>query len=346
MKKMDEMLSLTAAWFRKTGAALPWRENRDPYRVWISEIMLQQTRIETVIPYYLRFMKEAPDVFALAALSEEKLFKLWEGLGYYTRARNLKKCAEILCREYNGSFPRTAKELALLPGIGAYTAGAVASIAFGEKAPAVDGNVLRVVTRCFAMKDDIAKPQTREKITSLLAARYPEGDEAGEVTQGLMEIGEKCCIPNGAPLCASCPLKTICASKDGLWETIPVKTPKKERRIEEKTVFLLQCGEKFALEKRGESGLLAGLFGFPTVDGALTEKEARDRLSSLGFQISSLAPCGEAKHIFTHVEWRMKGLCVLVQNEKEGFFWASPQEILHQYALPSAFRAFRKMIGK
>ena len=346
MESIQKMLLLCGEWFSRTGVPLPWRETRDPYRIWISEIMLQQTRIETVIPYYDRFLRAVPDVFRLAALPDETLYKLWEGLGYYSRARNLKKCAGILCSRYQGAFPRTAKELETLPGIGAYTAGAIASIAFGEPSPAVDGNVLRVFTRVFAREDDVAKPQTRKEVSSLLAAHYPSGKKAGEVTEGLMEIGERCCLPNGAPLCDACPLSGICLSKDGLWRRLPVKSPKKERRIEEKTVFLLFCGGKVALEKRGESGLLAGLYGFPAADGRLDPKEAASYLLSRDLPFHSLSPCGSARHIFTHVEWRMTGFRASLEAPSPAFCWADPDELERVYALPSAFRAFRKMVKK
>ncbi len=345
MPTLDSVIEKTLRWFRAEKTPLPWREDRDPYHVWISEIMLQQTRIETVIPYYRRFLRELPDVAALAACPEEKLLKLWEGLGYYSRARNLKKCAETLVRDHGGAFPRTAEELEKLPGVGAYTAGAIASIAFGEKAPAVDGNVMRVYSRVFEWREDIAKPAVREAIAEKLAARYPSGDEAGELTQGLMEIGERKCLPNGAPLCASCPLADEClARRNGTWDALPVKSPKKARRIEEKTVFLIRRGDRFALEKRPEKGLLAGLFGFPTADGKITKKEAAAALAALGFEVLSLLPCGDAVHVFTHVEWRMTGFLAEVKEEIPGYFWKTKEEIRQSAALPSAFRAFKNAV--
>lgn len=347
MEKTKRIIQKTVDWFRVHKVPLPWRESRDPYRIWISEVMLQQTRIETVIPYYQRFLEELPTVFDLAACEEEKLLKLWEGLGYYSRARNLKKCAEVLCAQCKGKFPQEAEQLEKLPGIGAYTAGAIASIAFGKRAPAVDGNVLRVMTRLFADKSDIALSKTREKIAAQLKEAYPEGAAAGDFTQGIMEIGETKCIPNGVPLCPSCPLAEECETRrQKLWEEIPYKSPKKERRIEEKTVFLLQCGEKYAIEKRADSGLLASLFGFPMADGHCSEASAREQLCRAGFAVQSIAPCGSAKHIFTHVEWHMIGFWAQVETPLPCYLWKTAPEILESVALPSAFRAFRKIIQK
>ena len=200
---LPEAIARLLAWYSASRRLLPWRQDPTPYHTWIAEIMLQQTRIEAVIPYYERFLRELPDVSALAAVSEDRLLKLWEGLGYYSRARNLKKAALLLMERYDGELPASAVELRKLPGIGDYTAGSIASISFGLPEPAVDGNVLRVMTRVLACGDDIAAPATRRAVTELLRAHYPSGDSAALLTEGIMELGETVCLPNGIPGSAS-----------------------------------------------------------------------------------------------------------------------------------------------
>lgn len=334
-------------YFQNEGRLLPWREGRDPYRIWISEIMLQQTRIEAVIPYYHRFLEELPTVFDLAACPEDKLLKLWEGLGYYARARNLKKAAEIIVNTYGGKMPEEADELIKLPGIGEYTAGAIASIAFGKKAPAVDGNVMRVLTRVLGDESDIAQPSTKKKLTLYLKEIYPEGKEAGDLTEGIMEIGERICIPVGAPLCTLCPLRDLCrARKEKKTDVIPVKSPKKERKIIPMTVFILTCGGKFALRKREEKGLLSGMWEFYNVTEKLGKEKALKLLEKEGFKVKSISPFGKGKHIFTHLEWHMEGFFASCEEEKEGFVWATAEEIQENFALPTAFSAFTKKILK
>lgn len=337
-----EFAALVVEWFRREGRLLPWREGRNPYRIWISEVMLQQTRIEAVIPYYHRFLKELPDVAALAECPEDQLLKLWEGLGYYSRARNLKKAAMKVMAEYGGEMPKTAKELRSLTGIGDYTAGAIASIAFGEPAPAVDGNVLRVMTRVLGDESDIALPETKKKIAAMLGEIYPVGSAAGDLTEGIMEIGERVCIPAGVPLCTVCPLREICKAREGLWKTIPVKSPKKERKILNKTVFVLKVGEKIAIRRRPEDGLLAGMWEFYSIDEALTEKEAKKRLEAEGFAPEKMISLGKAKHIFTHLEWHMTGFLVECAEEKEGFVWKSFEEIDSSYAIPTALQKMKQ----
>ena len=337
-----EFAALVVEWFRREGRLLPWREGRNPYRIWISEVMLQQTRIEAVIPYYHRFLKELPDVAALAECPEDQLLKLWEGLGYYSRARNLKKAAMKVMAEFGGEMPKKAKELRSLTGIGDYTAGAIASIAFGEPAPAVDGNVLRVMTRVLGDESDIALPETKKKIAAQLGEIYPVGSAAGDLTEGIMEIGERVCIPAGVPLCTVCPLREICKAREGLWKTIPVKSPKKERKILNKTVFVLKVGEKIAIRRRPEDGLLAGMWEFYSIDEALSEKEAEKRLEAEGFAPEKLISLGKAKHIFTHLEWHMTGFLVECAEEKEGFVWKSFEEIDASYAIPTALQKIKQ----
>ena len=335
---------LVVDWFRKEGRILPWREGRNPYRIWISEVMLQQTRIEAVIPYYHRFLQELPDLPALADCPEDKLLKLWEGLGYYSRARNLKKAAVAVMTEYGGTMPESAKELRKLSGIGDYTAGAIASIAYGQPAPAVDGNVLRVMTRVLGDESDIALPETKKKISALLEEVYPTGSAAGDLTEGIMEIGERVCIPAGVPLCTVCPLRNICKAKDGLWKTIPVKSPKKERKIIEKTVFVLRAGDKIAIRRRPEGGLLAGMWEFYSVDEAMKQADAKKHLEAEGYKVEKLISLGKATHIFTHLEWHMTAFLVSVSEEREGFVWEILDNIDASYAIPTALQKIKKKI--
>jgi len=337
-----EFASLVVDWFRREGRVLPWREGRNPYRIWISEVMLQQTRIEAVIPYYYRFLEELPDLFALADCPEDKLLKLWEGLGYYSRARNLKKAAVTVVEEFGGEMPKTAKELRRLSGIGDYTAGAIASIAFGEPAPAVDGNVLRVMTRVLGDESDIALPETKKKIAALLEEVYPTGSAAGDLTEGIMEIGERVCIPAGVPLCNLCPLREICAARGGLWEKIPVKSPKKKRKIIEKTVFVLRVGDEIAIRRRPTDGLLAGMWEFYSVDEAMDADAVQRHLEEKGFSPEKPIPLGKVIHIFTHLEWHINGFLVDCGEKKEGFTWATFDEIDAKYALPTALGKIKK----
>ena len=328
-----------ADWYATHKRDLPWRQGKDPYRIWISEIMLQQTRIEAVIPYYERFLAELPDVSALAAVPEDRLLKLWEGLGYYSRARNLKKAAQTIVQEFGGHMPHTAEELRTLPGIGDYTAGAIASIAFGEPSPAVDGNVMRVMMRLSACSDDILNARARKEVTRQLQEVYPAGEGAALLTEGLMELGERICIPNGTPLCGDCPCEEFCkAHALGKELQFPVRAEKKARRIEAKTVLVLRCGGRYALEKRPGTGLLAGLWGFPILDGSLTEEEIKAR-----FDAASVRSLGKAKHIFTHIEWHMEGYLVECR-EQSHYHWVTKEEIEAEYSIPTAFKTYKKAL--
>ena len=346
----DELIAPLLSWFCSVRSPLPWRESKDPYRIWLSEIMLQQTRIEAVIPYYHRFLSEAPSVKALAELPDERLMKLWEGLGYYSRARNLKKASLLVMEHHGGSLPRNFSALRALPGIGDYTAGAIASIAFGLPEPAVDGNVLRVIMRLSGREDDIALDATKKAVTEWLREIYPEGEDAGDLTEGLMELGEKVCLPVGAPKCSECPLAAQCAARrDERWRELPKKSPKKERRTEEYTVLLL-CSERgVALRKRPTKGLLAGLWEFPMLDGHLSEKEVCSRLSELGIKVSSIHPCGKASHIFTHITWNMIGMrliCDAEQLPEELGEFFPPERLRDEIAVPTAYRYFVEQILK
>ena len=338
-----EIIPPLLTWYRAHRKPLPWRENKDPYRIWLSEIMLQQTRIEAVIPYYHRFLTEAPTVSDLAALDDERLMKLWEGLGYYSRARNLKKAALTVMQEHGGSLPRDFSALRALSGVGDYTAGAIASIAFGLPEPAVDGNVLRVIMRLMGREDDIALAATKKAVTEWLRAIYPNGNEAGELTEGLMELGEHICLPNGAPKCESCPWREICvANKESRQTELPKKSPKKEKRQEALTVLLLIADGKIALAKRPEVGLLAGMWEFPNLTGHRTATEIEAFLHEQGQLPLSVADSISATHIFTHVVWSMKGIRATFSEPFGEFFWVTSEELNQEIALPTAFRAYAK----
>jgi A/G-specific adenine glycosylase len=309
--------------------------------VWVSEIMLQQTRIEAVIPYYARFLEALPDIRALAEVEEDKLLKLWEGLGYYSRARNLQKAARQVMADYNGELPRKAGELKKLPGIGDYTAGAIASIACGEPEPAVDGNVLRVLSRLLENGGDVLSPAVKKSVTSLLREHYPRGEAAALTTEGLMELGETVCIPNGAPKCELCPWQSLCrAHQNGTEENYPVKAPPRPRRIEERSVLLLRWGDRWAIRQREKKGLLAGLWEFPNELGAVTEEELRARFP----QAERIAPCGRARHVFTHVEWRMEGWLLDLKRPLPGLTWETAAEIRSRYSIPTALKAYLALI--
>ena len=338
---IQQALPLIADWYSLSRRVLPWREDPTPYRVWISEIMLQQTRIEAVIPYYRRFLAELPDVAALAAVDDDRLMKLWEGLGYYSRARNLKKAAEAVMREHGGALPRTAAELRKLPGIGDYTAGAIASIACGEREPAVDGNVLRVVSRLLESEADILSPAAKKAVTALLREHYPAGEAAALCTEGLMELGETVCLPNGIPRCGLCPLRALCrAGQKGTADRYPVKAPPRPRRIEERTVLLLRCGGRYAIRRREKKGLLAGLWEFPNEEGRTDEESLHRRFPDA----LSLRPCGAARHVFTHVEWHMQGFLLELPRELACYVWETPEAIRERYSIPTALKAYLKQL--
>lgn len=323
---------------------------KNPYHIWISEIMLQQTRIEAVKPYYARFMEALPNLESLSQVEEEVLLKLWEGLGYYSRARNLKKCAMTVMEEYGGRLPADFDALKKLPGIGPYTAGAIASIAYGIPVPAVDGNVLRVLSRVLLSREDIAQASVKKRAEELLRANMPK-DKPGEFNEGIMELGETICIPNGRPLCEECPLREDClAYREGVQEEVPVKAPKKARRQEERTVIILLCGEEdheyVGICKRPEKGLLAGLYELPSLDGSLTAEELSSALAERGLDVTLVREAGKARHIFSHVEWDMTGYVVQAGHlpEESDVLFVEPYQLKENYALPAAFKAFRKYI--
>ena len=328
-------------WYRANARDLPWRRTRDPYRIWVSEIMLQQTRVAAVLGYYARFLTAFPTVEALAAAPEERLMKLWEGLGYYSRARNLQKTAKIVA-ERGGRFPDTYEELLKLPGIGDYTAGAIASAAFGQREAAVDGNVLRVVMRLTDCHDDIADPKVKKAVRAQVQAVMPETAEDIRVfNQATMELGATVCAPNGPPRCLECPARDFCLGRlRGTAEDLPVKGAKKPRRVEERTVFLLLRQGQVALRKRPKTGLLAGLWEFPNAEGTLDEAAASAAVESWGLVPRQWESRLTAKHIFTHVEWHMTGYTLEVAGDGPAdFVWAGAEE-LGERAVPSAFARY------
>ena len=319
-------------WYRDHKRQLPWRQDREPYHVWLSEIMLQQTRVEAVKGYYERFLQELPTVETLAQAPENQLLKLWEGLGYYSRVRNLQKAAKEIITL--GAFPGDYKGLLQLSGIGPYTAGAIASICYEEPVAAVDGNVIRVMSRILA-----ATLEHREA-TSFLEPVYPMG-YCGDFTQALMELGATVCLPNGEPRCSQCPMEDLCRSKEaGTQKDYPQKQPKKQRRVEERTVFLLSCGDKLAVCKRPNKGLLAGLWQLPDIEGHLTVEEAFSLASQWG--VAPQAPEMELvrRHIFTHVEWKLRGIRLSCGVMSECFHWYTEEEIKESIGLPTAYRQF------
>lgn len=332
------------SWYRANARDLPWRKTRDPYRIWVSEVMLQQTRVAAVLGYYARFLAAFPTVEALADAPEEVLLKLWEGLGYYSRARNLQRAARLVARTMEGRFPDAYDGLLALPGVGDYTASAVASAAFGMREPAVDGNVLRVFTRLTDCHDDIADSGTKKAVREQIGTLMPHDSEDVRVfNQALMELGAVVCVPNGPPKCAQCPLMARCLGRSrGTAERLPVKSPKKARRIEEKTVFLFLRGGEIALRKRPVDGLLAGLWEFPNREGALDETAAADQCALWALSPRAWKRRLTAKHIFTHVEWRMT--CYVLEvfgNGPEDFFWAD-RPALDRLAVPSAFARLKE----
>lgn len=336
-------------WFRKEKRDLPWRAEPSAYHVWVSEIMLQQTRVEAVKPFYARFLKALPTIKDLADAPEEKLLKLWEGLGYYNRVRNMQKAARQLVEIYGGEMPEDYDSILSLSGVGSYTAGAISSFAFGMPKPAVDGNVLRVLTRILADGEDIMKASVKKRMERLLEEIIPE-DAASDFNQGLIELGAIVCVPNGEPKCTKCPIQEYClAHQRGIEKEFPVKKKAKARRIEEKTVFILKDGEKIALHKRPSSGLLAGMYEFPNTEGKLDQDEALRYISSRGLSPIRIGNIGEGKHIFSHVEWHMTGYAVRVDElEKarmEDLIFVHPDEIQKKYPVPAAFETFTDQIG-
>ena len=370
----DAFVKPLLKWYRLNRRDLPWRRTSDPYAVWISEIMLQQTRVEAVKDYYERFLKELPDVNALAKCPDDKLMKLWEGLGYYSRARNLKKAA-CLIAERGGSFPSDYDSLIALPGIGPYTAGAVSSIAFGLPVPAIDGNVLRVYARMQSLKQNILLPSVRKEaeeyyrrnMESLLSGeqgeaaqrpaqmKRPDGNPAGDFTQSLIELGALICVPNAKPECGGCPVREYCSAfREGIAEELPIRIKDTKRKTELRTVLLVRDGAQTAICKRNGAGLLAGLYEFPNLPGFLDSRAVVEYIEQKGFTALRVRPIGEARHLFSHIEWRMTGYEIRIAPDRERqegagekeekWIFAGNSEIADKYAVPSAFSVYLKYL--
>ena len=356
-------------WYNENARDLPWRRTKDPYLIWVSEIMLQQTRVEAVLGYYERFTSALPTVTDLALCPEDRLLKLWEGLGYYSRARNMQKAARIVCESYAGQMPASAADLMKLPGIGEYTAGAISSIAFGQAEPAVDGNVLRVIARLEAISDNILNESVKKKIREELRGLYDANDGTfGLLNQAFMDLGAGVCLAGSAPKCDICPISSYCRCFElGLQSELPVRVKKQKRRIEKRTVLLIRRDETYAIRKRPDSGLLSGLYEFPNETGELSSDDALAKAESLGLMPLRIKKLSAAKHIFSHVEWHMTGYEILVapsgfpdagelqdagdlshtkENVKENpLIFATPEMIESKYPVPSAFEKYAKMIN-
>ena len=343
MEELREIAEPLLAWYDGHARKLPWRDNPEPYRVWVSEIMLQQTRVEAVKPYFERFLKELPTIRHLAEVPEERLMKLWEGLGYYNRVRNMQKAACRIVEEYQGEMPADFDRIRELPGIGSYTAGAIASFAFGIPKPAVDGNVLRVLSRVTKSYEDIMKQAVRRKMEERVEAVIP-CDRAGDFNQSLIELGAIVCVPNGAPKCGECPLKMLCrAHAEGVEEELPKKTPPKSRRIEDRTVLVLLSDNRAALRKRPGKGLLAGLYELPNLEGHLEREEVLAYVRELGLSPVRIQELPRAKPVFSHIEWHMEGYAVKVEEpegDPKSMFFVEKEEMERRYSIPAAFAAY------
>ena len=342
----DEFIQPLLTWYDGNKRILPWRDKHNAYYTWVSEIMLQQTRVEAVKPYFERFIRELPDVPSLAACPQEKLLKLWEGLGYYSRVRNMQLAAQEMVEKYDGKLPEDFSLLLSLKGIGSYTAGAIASIAYGIPVPAVDGNVFRVVTRLTEDAEDVTRPAFRKKTETALQEIIP-ADRPGDFNQAMMELGAVVCVPNGQPKCLVCPVREFCqASLHGTMEKYPVKAPKKPRTLEERTVLVIQDGNCTAIRKRPSKGLLAGLYELPNIEGHLDRRQVLEYVEQLGAEPLYIEELPDAKHIFSHIEWRMKGYLIRVASFEEthipGILFADKKESEKNYAIPSAFGAYVK----
>ncbi len=332
-------------WFVANRRSFPWREGRTPYKVLVSETMLQQTRIEAVLKYYERFTEAFPTLTALAEAPEDLVMKHWEGLGYYSRARNLKKCAEICAEKYGGRLPGSYEELRKLPGLGNYSAGAVASLCYEEPVPAVDGNVLRVLARFFGDARDVRLPEVRKEAEEVIRKVLEGGAAVSLFNEGLMELGETLCMPKGKPQCSHCPLKENCrAHAEGREEELPYRSAGAARSIEEKTVWVFVCGSRTGLEKRPDKGMLRGLYGFPVMDGRLDEEGAKAALAERGIAALTVSPLGPAKHVFTHREWQMTGWLAETAEPVPGLVYVTAEALQKDYALPSAFRYYKDAV--
>ncbi len=340
-------------WYDYNARILPWRSDPTPYHVWISEIMLQQTRVEAVKKYYDRWMERLPDIKSLAAIEEDALMKLWEGLGYYNRARNIKAAAVDVVEKYDGNLPGDYDKLLELKGIGEYTAGAISSIAFHLPKAAIDGNVLRVFSRILMEEGKINKSKVKKSLEKEVLRVMPK-ERPGDYNQALMDLGATVCLPNGQPICENCPWEAICqAHKAGRECDFPVKEEKKKRKIENKGVFLVEYEDKIAIHKRPAKGLLAGLWEFPNIEGNITIERANEEIKSWKISDYEIEYVDGGKHVFSHVEWHMSGYRIRLKDsvqtgspffKEKGWIFVEKSELTNSYAVPSAFECFKKYV--
>ena len=345
LKIKDSQAQALCEWYEENKRSFPWRDTGNPYDVWLSEIMLQQTRIEVVRRRFEEFRKELPSVADIAVCDNDRLMRLWEGMGYYSRARNLKKCASALMDEYNGQFPADEEKLRKLPGIGPYTAGAIASICFNLPSPAVDGNVMRVISRILEIRDDVRDSGTKKQIELIILNTLEKGNVKPSVfNQALMELGEVICVPNGTPLCEKCPLKSECkAHLKNLINEIPYRSKLRKRSVEQRTLLIIRDGSRFLLNKRPDTGLLASLYEFYGIEKELNESDALGEVRKLGLSPVRIHRLPDSKHIFTHKEWHMKAYEILVEDasdfRNDSMFLVTKKE-LASLAVPSAFKTY------
>jgi A/G-specific adenine glycosylase len=326
-------------WYDNNKRVLPWRNNKDPYYIWVSEIMLQQTRVQTVIPYFERFLTTLPTIEDLAICDEDRLLKLWEGLGYYNRVRNMQKAAKLIMEQFNGEFPSNQTDLELLPGIGSYTSGAILSIAFNQPFTAVDGNVLRVFARLLEIKKNIKDKDVKKLIKGQVEHIIPE-NRIDDFNQSLMEIGAIICIPNGVPKCEVCPLKIHCQSfQNKTMNDIPLKQKKVKTKVEKRTVFLLQYDDKYAVRKRSNNGLLAGMYEFLNETKHLKVEEA-----SKLFPRSDITILPKSTHQFSHLKWDMIAYRIKVKSMDEKYLWRTKKQLDEQYSIPTAFKKYKNLL--
>lgn len=348
LPKLTPIAQPLLAWYYQNRRILPFRENPTPYNIWVSEIMLQQTRVAAVLDYYARFIAAAPDVASLAALPQEELHKLWQGLGYYSRSRNLQKAAQYLVANNHGQLPADYDALRALPGIGDYTAGAIASIAFGLPVVAVDGNVLRVFSRLLNSPADITLPAVKKQIAGIVQAQQPP-NAPGDFNQAVMELGALVCLP-ASPRCEACPLQPNChAYSAGTAAQLPYKPPKKARQQSDMCVLVVHCNGKVLLQKRPAQGLLAGLWQPVLLEGHYTAHTAAQALQKLvpNAIIGSELPAH--RHVFTHKIWQLYGWQASLSGPEpiiDGARWATPKQVQSVYSIPSAFAPYLPFLGQ
>ncbi len=344
MNQTQAFHTILLDWYDNNKRDLPWRKSISPYHIWLSEIMLQQTRVEAVTGYYERFLQTFPDIASLAKGKEDVYMKLWEGLGYYSRVKNLHRGAVQVVDQYGGKLPERYLDLLHIAGIGPYTAAAIASMAFGQKIPSIDGNLLRVFARLSVYAKNIKEKEAKDAAFQYFLERMP-ADRPGDFNQALMDLGATVCLANGVPLCAKCPLRDNClAFEEGNMLDYPNMPKKKKRAIEKLTVFFLHDRQRAALRKRPDNGLLAGLYEFPNVSQKLTIKEAKQHIEDLGIVVKNIRKLSPSKHVFTHKEWHMQAYDMEVDftNNKPGYLLCNMRVILENYSIPSAFRAYKE----